>query len=78
MKNYENKEISIEGIITDVKDGLVSMDLKGRLGDLTVPKRMIISDSQIKVGMEVKFKMTFPVVKKEKSDKKNNYQNYKL
>ena len=78
MKSYENKEISIEGIITRVKDGLVSMDLKGRLGDLTVPKRMIISDDEIKVGMEVKFKMTFPVVKKEKSDKKNDYKNYKL
>ena len=37
----------------------VSVDLKGRLGYLKVPMRMLISDYEIKVGQEVGFNMSF-------------------
>ena len=56
---YGDKIIYMEGVIVDVHDGCVSVDLKGRLGYLTVPMRMFISDYEIKVGQEVGFNMSF-------------------
>jgi hypothetical protein len=38
------------------------MDLKGRLGHLSVPMRMLITDYDLKVGQEVEFNMSFPEV----------------
>lgn len=48
-----------EGIITEVHDGSVALDIKGRLGSIRIPKRMIISDFELKVGQEVAFNMSF-------------------
>ena len=48
-----------EGIITEVHDGSVALDIKGRLGSIRIPKRMIISDYELKVGQEVAFNMSF-------------------
>lgn len=48
-----------EGIITEVHDGSVALDIKGRLGSIKIPKRMIISDYELKVGQEVAFNMSF-------------------
>lgn len=48
-----------EGIITEVHDGSVAIDIKGRLGSIRIPKRMIISDYELKVGQEVAFNMSF-------------------
>ncbi len=63
MKNdklkYGDKILYMEGVIVEVHDGCVSVDLKGRLGYLRVPMRMIISDYEIKVGQEVGFNMSF-------------------
>lgn len=56
---YGDKIIYMEGIIREVHDGSVAMDLKGRLGYLEIPKRMIISDYELKVGQEVGFNMSF-------------------
>lgn len=50
------------GIITNLQDGAVTMDLKGRLGMLKVPMRMLITDYELKVGQEVVFTMTMPQV----------------
>lgn len=52
----------MEGIIVGIKDGSVSMDLKGRLGFLSVPRRMLISDYDLQLGQEVAFFMSFPEV----------------
>ncbi|GAB6138058.1 CBO2463/CBO2479 domain-containing protein [Halanaerobaculum tunisiense] len=57
--NYTDKIIEMQGIVVEVKSGSVAIDFKGRLGHLTVPKRMIISDGEIKVGQEVGLKMSF-------------------
>lgn len=56
---YGNKIIYMEGVIVEVHDGCVSVDLKGRLGYLKVPMRMLISDYEIKIGQEVGFNMSF-------------------
>jgi hypothetical protein len=56
---YGDKIIYIEGIITNVEDGAVEVDFKGRLGHIKVPMRMIISDYPLKVGQEVGLNMSF-------------------
>jgi len=43
----------------EVHDGAVGIDLKGRLGFLKIPMRMLISDYEVKVGQEVGFNMSF-------------------
>ena len=56
---YGDKIIYMEGIIRAVHDGAVCIDLKGRLGYLEIPKRMIISDYELKVGQTIGFNMSF-------------------
>ena len=59
MAKYTDKIIYMEGIIVEVHDAAVGIDLKGRLGFLKIPMRMLISDYEIKVGQEVGFNMSF-------------------
>ena len=47
---YGDKLIGMEGVIVEVHDGCVAIDLKGRLGYLKIPMRMLITDYPIKVG----------------------------
>lgn len=56
---YGDRIIRMEGIIVEVHDGCVGVDLKGRLGYLKVPMRMLITDYPIKVGQEVAWNMSF-------------------
>lgn len=56
---YGDKIIYMEGIITEVHDGAVAIDLKGRLGSMRVPMRMLITDYEPQVGQEVGFNMSF-------------------
>ena len=56
---YGDKVIYMEGVIVEVHDGSVGIDLKGRLGYIEVPMRMLITDYEIKVGQEVGFNMSF-------------------
>lgn len=67
---YGDKIIEMRGIVTEVHDGMVAMDLKGRLGTLRIPRRMLISDYEVKVGQEVGFKMSFVEVTSEEVDEK--------
>ena len=59
MPKYTDKLIYMEGVIVEVHDGAVWIDLKGRLGFLKIPMRMLISDYEVKVGQEVGFNMSF-------------------
>ena len=59
MAKYTDKIIYMEGIIVEIHDGAVGIDLKGRLGFLKIPMRMLISDYEIKFGQEVGFNMSF-------------------
>ena len=56
---YGDKIIYMEGIITEVHDGAVAIDLKGRLGSMRIPMRMLITDYEPLVGQEVGFNMSF-------------------
>ena len=59
MLKYSDKLIYMEGVIVEVHDGAVGIDLKGRLGFLNITMRMLISAHEIKVGQEVGFNMSF-------------------
>ncbi|MFC0904085.1 CBO2463/CBO2479 domain-containing protein [Clostridium sp. MT-14] len=67
---YGDKIIEIQGIIVQVEDGAVGIDLKGRLGYLKIPLRMLITDYPLKLGQEVGFKMSFPEVLSLKANEK--------
>lgn len=56
---YGDQTIYMEGVIVEVHDGCVGIDLKGRLGYLKIPMRMLITDYEIKVGQEVGWNMSF-------------------
>ena len=47
---YGDKIIKMEGVIVEVHDGCVAIDLKGRLGYLKIPMRMLITDYPLVVG----------------------------
>lgn len=67
---YGDKIIEMQGVIVEVHDGCVAIDLKGRLGYMKVPMRMLITDYELKVGQEVAFNMSFPeVVNSEPNEK---------
>ncbi|MDK2804380.1 MAG: hypothetical protein PWR23_1384 [Peptostreptococcaceae bacterium] len=67
---YGDKIIYMEGIIVDFDDCSVSIDFKGRLGFLKVPKRMIITDYPIEVGLEVAMNMSFVEVLSDEVNEK--------
>lgn len=67
---YGDKIIEMQGVIVEVHDGCVAVDLKGRLGYLKVPMRMLITDYPLKVGQEVGFKMSFVEVLSEEANEK--------
>lgn len=67
---YGDKLIEIRGIITEIHEGSVSIDFKGRLGCMKIPMRMLISDYELKVGQEVGMNMSFPEVLSEEVDEK--------
>ena len=51
MAKYTDKIIYMEGIIVEVHDGAVGIDLKGRLGYMKIPMRMLITDYEINMGI---------------------------
>ena len=56
---YGDKINYYEGVIVKVTDGAVGIDIKGRLGYIEIPMRMLITDYPIKCGQEVGFNMSF-------------------
>ena len=67
---YGDKIIYMEGIIVDFDDCSVSIDFKERLGFLKVPKRMLITDYPIEVGLEVAMNMSFVEVLSDEVNEK--------
>lgn len=59
---YISSERYYEGIIIEVSDGGVVIDFKGRMGQIRLPKRMVISENELKEGQEVGFLLTYPEV----------------
>ena len=67
---YGDKIIYMEGIIVDFDDCSVSIDFKGRLGFLKVPKRMLITDYPLEIGVEVAMNMSFVEVLSDEVNEK--------
>lgn len=67
---YGDKIIEMQGIIVEIQDGAIGIDLKGRLGYMKIPMRMLITDYPLKIGQEVGFNMSFPEVLKEEVNSK--------
>lgn len=59
---YISTERMFEGVIVELTDGGVTIDLKGRLGQFKIPKRMLITDYELKLGQEVGFMLSYPEV----------------
>ena len=59
---YISTERMYEGILVEITDGSVTIDFKGRLGQLKIPRRMLISEHEIEIGQEVGFVMSYPEV----------------
>lgn len=51
-----------EGVVVEISDGAVAIDIKGRLGYFKVPMRMLICETELKLGQEVGFIMSYPEV----------------
>lgn len=68
--NYASTETLFEGVISEVTDAGVTIELKGRLGTLVIPKRMLISEHNPQVGHEVGFLMSYPEVLSETPNEK--------
>lgn len=59
---YISTERYVEGIIVNLTEVSVTIDFKGRMGQLKVPMRNIISEYPLEEGMEVGMLMTIPEV----------------
>lgn len=68
--NYSSTETVWEGIIVEITGSSVIIDLKGRMGRLEVPKRMVITQYEMQVGQEVGFLMSYPEVLSEQPNEK--------
>lgn len=67
---YVSTERMYEGILVELTDAGVTIDLKGRLGQLKIPKRMLISQNELQVGQVVGFMMSYPEVLEPEPDEK--------
>lgn len=59
---YASSESYVEGIIVKITDGGVTIDLKGRMGELKIPMRMLVTDYELELGQEVGFLLSYPEV----------------
>ncbi len=59
---YLSTERMFEGVLVDITDASVTIDIKGRLGQFKIARRMIISEYDLKLGQEVGFMMSYPEV----------------
>ncbi|MBP1040513.1 hypothetical protein I6N95_05820 [Vagococcus sp. BWB3-3] len=70
---YISTERMYEGILVELTDAGVTIDLKGRLGQIKIPKRMLISQNELQVGQVVGFMMSYPEVLDPEPDEKYVY-----
>ena len=59
---YISSESFMEGIITEVHAGSVTIDFRGRMGRMQLPLRMLITDFQLEPGQSVGWIMSYPEV----------------
>lgn len=56
---YIDEARYLEGIIVEISDGSVAIDFKGRMGNLRIPMRMLITDYPLELGQEVGLSMSY-------------------
>lgn len=59
MIDYSINPVKMGGLVKEVSDGNVKVHLHGRLGVITVPERLIISDIPIEPGCEMEFYFSY-------------------
>lgn len=72
--NFEiNNQLNyLQGKIVEVNDGGVHISFFGRLGEILIPKRMLVSDNPPQIGDIVGFMMTYPEVIEERKEDENS------
>lgn len=58
MKYIDNVRY-MEGIIIEIDDCSVSIDFKGRMGFMKIPKRLLITDYELQIGQEIAMNMSY-------------------
>ena len=71
MYDLNSTSRMFEGTLIEVSGGGAVIELNGRLGQLKIPLRMLISDESPRVGQKVRFMMTYPEVINEGKMKQN-------
>ncbi|WP_444641744.1 CBO2463/CBO2479 domain-containing protein [Caproiciproducens sp. R1] len=56
---YELNPILMEGKVVEVNDTAVKVDIQGRLGVITVPKRWVLTDFPLQLGLKVEFYFSY-------------------
>ncbi len=56
---YELNPILMEGKVVEVNDTAVKVDIQGRLGVVTVPKRWVLTDFPLRAGLKVEFYFSY-------------------
>lgn len=59
MVQYELNPILMEGKVVSVNDTAVKVDVRGRLGVITVPKRWVLTDFPLQPGLRVEFYFSY-------------------
>lgn len=67
---YNNEIMEMRGIIVEIHDGGVAVDIKGRIGQIRIPMRMLVTNYPLKLGQEVGFRMSLLEVLFEKPNEK--------
>ena len=68
MLDYMINPVLMEGTVKDVFDDSVKIHLRGRLGVITLPKRLIINDELTAIGSKVRFYFSYIQVVKKRGD----------
>jgi hypothetical protein len=62
---YEMNPVLTKGKIVQVNDTAIKVDIQGRLGVVTVPRRWVFTDSKLKKGQKVEFYFSYMQIVEE-------------
>lgn len=56
---YELNPIKMHGKIVSVNDTAIKVDIQGRLGVITVPRRWVLTEQRLESGQQVEFYFSY-------------------
>ena len=62
---YELNPILMQGKVVAVNDTAIRVDIRGRLGVITVPRRWVFTDKPLRPGLTVEFYFSYMQVTDE-------------